>query len=325
MNNKKDLIVTLADANFIDQAKQLFSSVYFKAGWQGDYLLITHNLSSQDKAWFESRGIIVYDPPLLSDESFSEKSYPPVLFSKFYLFTSYFKKWRKIVFLDADIIVQSSLDYLLQFDKISATKAITLRLKDEFSKQKKLSHDFKRTYNLKSTAFGTGVFVLDTDLIKEDTFTSIMTLHNQFKDICQYGEESILNLYFYKKWHKLPIIFNAAPWYLEKFYGLKTNKFTAVIIHFNCYLIKPWNKESSYYKEWLDNLLLADKIDTSRPVHAAYQLSPVYLRRYLRLLKFKRFVCWLKLDHQIGELGLLIERKMPSLYKVINIRKNDFI
>jgi lipopolysaccharide biosynthesis glycosyltransferase len=110
--NKKDLIVTLADANFVDQAKQLFSSVYFKAGWAGDYLLLTNNLSDLDRAWFENKGIIVYNQPLISKEAFSEKAYPPLLFSKFYLFTRYFKKWRKVIFLDADIIVRGSLEEL---------------------------------------------------------------------------------------------------------------------------------------------------------------------------------------------------------------------
>ena len=35
ISNKKNLLVTLADNNYIDQAKQVFSSVYFNAGWSG--------------------------------------------------------------------------------------------------------------------------------------------------------------------------------------------------------------------------------------------------------------------------------------------------
>ena len=37
-------MVTLADENYIDQAKQLFSSVYWNSGWKGDYMLLAHNI-----------------------------------------------------------------------------------------------------------------------------------------------------------------------------------------------------------------------------------------------------------------------------------------
>jgi len=39
---KKSVLVTLADENYIYQAKQLFSSVYFNVGWRGDYMLLAH-------------------------------------------------------------------------------------------------------------------------------------------------------------------------------------------------------------------------------------------------------------------------------------------
>lgn len=50
---KKNLIVTLADKNYIDQAKQLFSSVYFNAGWNGDYMLLAHEISESELRWFK--------------------------------------------------------------------------------------------------------------------------------------------------------------------------------------------------------------------------------------------------------------------------------
>ena len=44
---KKNLLVTLADENYIDRAKQLFSSVYFNAGWKGDYMLLAHEIPEE--------------------------------------------------------------------------------------------------------------------------------------------------------------------------------------------------------------------------------------------------------------------------------------
>src|SRR5680860_332242 len=112
---KKNLIVTLADRNYLDTARQLFSSLYFNGEIKGDYMLITNGLSDKEKSWFENKGIIVYSPPLIDNVYFNQhRNYPPLLLSKFYLFSDYFKKWNKIIFLDADAIVQGSLKNLLK-------------------------------------------------------------------------------------------------------------------------------------------------------------------------------------------------------------------
>ena len=55
MENKKDLLVTLADRNYINQVKQLFSSVYWNAGWKGDYMLLTHEIPEKDLKWFRTK------------------------------------------------------------------------------------------------------------------------------------------------------------------------------------------------------------------------------------------------------------------------------
>jgi hypothetical protein len=47
-----NLLVAIADANHIDQAKQLFSSVYFNAGWKGDYMLMAHEIPEKELLWF---------------------------------------------------------------------------------------------------------------------------------------------------------------------------------------------------------------------------------------------------------------------------------
>ena len=45
---KQNLLVTLADKNYIQQAKQLFSSVYWNAGWKGDYMLWAHEIPEEE-------------------------------------------------------------------------------------------------------------------------------------------------------------------------------------------------------------------------------------------------------------------------------------
>ena len=57
--NHDAVLVTLADKNYIDQAKQLFSSVYWNAGWKGDYMLLAHEVPEKDLNWFREKGILV--------------------------------------------------------------------------------------------------------------------------------------------------------------------------------------------------------------------------------------------------------------------------
>ena len=326
-NNKKNLIITLTDANFVKQAKQLFASVYFNAGWEGDYMLLASNLSPEDVLWFESRGIIVYSPPLLNDSALGYKAYPPLLLSKFYLFQEYFKKWQKIIFLDADIIVQASLDRLLKLNGFNAPLAIDLRLKGEFVDQEDKLKVLRDKYDLRGPAFNSGVFIFDTDIIEGNTFKNILSFYEKYKTVSEFGDESILNLFFYKKWRLLPMIYNSTPHHMEKYYGINKNRLLAIIIHFVCAKVKPWNPQSSYYEEWSYNLERADKIDLNLRPKAPKVYSDWELYRYAKYFKQRQIICFLRplfffIDHQIGQLGLFIQKTHPNLYRRIRLKKD---
>ena len=106
MKDKKNLLVTLADRNYVEQARQLFSSVYWNAGWKGDYMLLAHEIPEEQLKWFREKGILIKKCKPFYDK----KGRPKTVLSKFYLFTPYFKKWRNIIYLDADVIVRASLE-----------------------------------------------------------------------------------------------------------------------------------------------------------------------------------------------------------------------
>lgn len=327
---KKDLLVTLADANFINQAKQLFSSVYFSAGWQGDYLLITNGISEKDLNWFRDKGILIYDAPLLDNSRQGEKTYPPIVLSKFYLFQDYFKQWNKIIFLDADIIVRGPLDYLLGLSGFSAAEAVSFRLRNEFIDDQERIKEISQKYDLRGRALATGVMVIDSDIIKQNTFKEINSLYERFKYIYQYSEESTLNLYFYKNWNILPSIYNSIPGYINKIYGIKKNKVLAVIFHFVCDTIKPWEKGNPYYQEWFDNFKKAEMIDLAKRPAALKMFSKKGFFWYTLGLQFSRFIypvtfvrkLFFYFDEQIGRLGIYLQKNNPKLYHgLLRIKK----
>ena len=218
---KKDLLVTIADKNYVNQAKQLISSVYHNSGWEGDYMLLTSGLSDDLKKGFESKGVIVYDRPYIQSEPVGRKKYPPIILSKLYLFQAEFKKWRKIIFLDSDMIVNTSLNELLNYKGLSFTKATTFKLKDEFYGDKKMLKELSLKYNFKSKAFSSAVIVIDTESLSEDTFRDLIKLLAKHNNICDYGEESVLNMYYYNNWNEIPFVYNLSPNRMKYFLVLR--------------------------------------------------------------------------------------------------------
>ena len=326
-DNKKNLIVTLADANFIAQAKQLFSSVYHNAGWEGDYLLLACGISESDKEWFRSKGILVYDAPLLSLDPVGSKKYPPIVLSKFYLFKEYFKQWNKVFFLDADIIVRGSLDGAMRFDGFTAPAA-TIRMHGELIEEDSLlKKRLLKKYKLSALPFNTGVFVIDTNIIDGTTFDRLMSLYEEFGTLNVHGEEPTLNLFFYKQWNKLEMTYNSIPAHMQRFYRMDKEKLLAYVIHF-VNSVKPWTADSPYLQEWSNNLKKAEDIDLSLRKEAAQISTETQMKCYLlnlRMVDLKR--SWhpiiLFIDRQIGQLGLFIKRKNPALYKLISLKKDE--
>lgn len=320
---KKDLLVSVADANFLPQVKQLFSSVYQNSGWEGDYMLLSDNISDSDKDWFREKGILLFCPPLLSQLKFGHRSYPPLLFSKLYLFHEYFKKWRSVVFLDSDIIVRASFSALSELPGFNAPLAITIKLKDEFIPDAKKY--LPSIYNLNGKAFTTGVFAFNTDIIKKNTLPEMIEMFNKYHELCFFGEEAILNLFFYKKWAEVIELYNYIPWYMKDFYALNDYNFPAPIIHSVC-SFKPWEDNHPNKLEWKNNLSKADEIDLNKRLPAKKIWTEGEIRHYILNIKIKRIIFITRVfikycDRQVGQIGLFIKRLSPSLYEKIKIKK----
>ncbi len=266
MGTKRNLIVTLADRNFIPQAKQLFSSVYWNAGWDGDYMLLAHEIPEEELTWFRNKGILIKKCTPLRNHKIG-KGHDPVILDKFYLFTTDFKKWEHVVFLDSDIIVKGSLNNVIKIKGFGAVNA-TINLGRQFSPGNILYDEIKRDYNIRRRSFNTGIMSFSTDIIDDNLFDKLTGLYTKFESIA-FFDESILNLYYYKKWVKIPRVFNNLYISFFIFHNLKFDKIRSVVFHFmgtyanGKYLdaSKPWDPGNPFYKEWLTNLERAEQMD----------------------------------------------------------------
>ncbi|MFA5155565.1 MAG: glycosyltransferase [Patescibacteria group bacterium] len=318
------LLVTLADRHFLDQAKQLFSSVYHNAGWQGDYLLLAHDVPDDELAWFRNKGILIYQCRPLDHGMIANNSLPAIVLTKFYLFTPYFRQWEKIIFLDADIIVQASLDKLLATTGFLAVADMfngRLRRQFEPSADPRLFAELNHQYKLHDLAFNSGVLVFGPETITDELFPRLIGLYKKFGILDTYGEQGIFNLAFYHNWRPLPVVYNFTLYDCDR-YWIRRQDLRAINIHF-IGPEKPWRPNNVFYPLWQESLALAEKIDLTCPLSAKRIWPDWEIWAYplwLRVLSMPR--AWLTLVNErlhkfLGQSGRAIKKRSPGLYDQI--------
>jgi lipopolysaccharide biosynthesis glycosyltransferase len=266
VDSRKNLLVTLADKNYLPQAKQLFSGVYWNAGWSGDYMLLSHEIPEEDLKWFRDKGIFVKKCDLLLESRWgAQNECSPVIADKFYLFLEEFKRWKNIVFLDSDILVKGSLYGLTKIKYFGAVQDVYFnRLNIQFYGP--FANKFNnKIYNWNVPAFNGGVLTFHTDIITPGLFNEISDLLKNHVAEFVYGEQTALNIYFYKKWKHLPVVYDL----FINYHGPKSQKkLKGIIVHFaGCNYQPPiplWNPENAFYKEWKANLDRAELMDLSK-------------------------------------------------------------
>ncbi|MFA5856463.1 MAG: glycosyltransferase [Candidatus Pacearchaeota archaeon] len=265
----KKLFVTLSDENYLEKAKQLFASAYFNGGWDGDFMLLAYNIPEEKLESLRKKGIIIRKCSPIKNESdiklyydYKEKEWVNIVLNKFFLFTEEFKKWDIIIFSDADIIILRSLKKLNSIKGFFAARDFLPRIKDQFvaydhlnNEEKSLYKKLELNFNFKKIAFNSGFMVFSSDIIKKDTFNKLNHLQKKYINISHLGDQGILNIFFYKKWKELPLVYNPSSYFFKDKIPIKT-----ITIHTN-YKIKAWDKESIFYHEWIKNLRLFDSIN----------------------------------------------------------------
>jgi len=264
----------LADRNFIDQAKQLFSSAYWNAGWSGEYMLFACDIPEPELKWFRDKRILVKElKPSLNKElgGIEATRYPATVVCKLDLFSGEFKKWSAVIFIDADCIIRYPLDALTKIRGFAAAcdwlpYAILewqfKRLEDlgEFNNPQTFAN-----YRLTATAFNVGVFAFNTDIITGDTQTKLKQIADKYLDLGRFPEQLCMNLLFYKKWEMLPMEYNLFAYHLHTKRRLPKKQIDGVVLHFPRWGyekgLRCWDKDNPFYDEWKNNLERAELID----------------------------------------------------------------
>jgi len=313
---KKSVLVTLADRQFLDQAKQLFASAYLAGGWDGDYLLLAHDLSDEETKPFRERGILVENCPALypdlpTESRQGDNVWPGIVWSKFYLLDEKFKRWEQVVFLDSDIIVTHSLAELAVVEGFAAVTDFSPKLRSRFSVS--LQGDFKY---LKSPAFNSGVLAYHTNIIKSDSFSRLLELARRYAPVA-HGDEAIFNLFFYRQWQSLSFVYNLPVFFWIKFCRWPAERIKGVVLHFigREDEAKPWSRDNFFYPRWYANLERFSTIDFTQIPPPAAEFPEAEIPTLARRLRWRKFLYYYpEVNYQLGQIGLKLKRSNPQLY-----------
>jgi len=260
---KRSVLVALADKQYLEPARQLFSVAFWNAGWRGDYLLLAHETSNSDTVWFSRKGIIVKHCKALPCKS--EKKGDIITASKCYLLSKYFKQWEHVIYLDVDILIRAPIDGLLDVERFGAVPSLGQTIKDNLIDLKRIDDtllsELKRNYDLNADAFNSGVMSFNTAIIEDNSFDEIRSLFNKYVKTGSFGGDQLpFNLYFYNKWIAVPAVYNRI---VEMRDERKTNakNVDGIIIHLVSFGDGPWRSTSAFHEEWRHNLDRADAMD----------------------------------------------------------------
>ena len=354
---KNNLVVTLANKQYVEQAKQVFSSLYFNATWDGDYMLLAYQVPKQELTWFLERGILIKEceevfapdelkelykqKEIVAKEKFEEMHslvYVGAVINKFHLFTKEFKKWGRIIFIDADMTARASLQRLTQVNGLWAVRDMFgPKLKQHFSHgDNMLLQKLKLAFNLNEPAFNDGFFAFSTDIIKEETYFELKELFKKYYPITRCVEQSILNLFFYQRWKKLPPIYNVVTKIFSENPG-------TIITHY-AGSNKPQKIGPLFYPAWKDLLEKSEGIqDVNAPngnpkKFSAYQLwaTSLHMNSVLEIrytmIRIKQIQ--LKIENAIdialdalaakaGKSGAILKKRLPKIYHLIKDMQNE--
>ncbi len=254
---KKDILITLADKGYLEQAKQLFYSAVANGGWQGDLMLLAYELADADLRWFTEKGIIIFHCPKWDVQGGSDGSYswPPVVWHKMHILKPYFRQWRTIVFLDGDIIVRSSIRALAEVSGFSAVRCRT-RIRDECihpihaylkGLNWRLLGEVHRTYDLDRKGFNSGLIAFPSSVIWDDLFDKVVEIQKKYSSVFMIPEQVTFNLIF-REWNALPDAYSMYPIDIALYTHMRPEEIEGIAIHF--ILEKPWIKTHPFYGEW---------------------------------------------------------------------------
>lgn len=273
-NNQNHALALLADNNYLEYTKQMFYSARRYGNWRDELLLIAFEIPDDERLqWFRERNIKIEH---ISRNEFDFQNIPDdkaVFFAKLHLFKPRYNRYRKIIFLDTDMIIRKDINKLKEFNSFAAADdCFQYPLIHQLSRPGKPYEDaeINEHYSqdtLKKISFNTGVMVIPTEHNNEEHYQKLVQLTDKFGMQSVFFDQGVLNLHFIHSRKRIPYVYN--DYYASEYFnrrGLlrRFNDRDAVILHI-IHPCKPWDERCTYHGEWKRRLHAALTEKMPRP------------------------------------------------------------
>ncbi len=315
------LLVLVSDRGYLNFSRQVFYAAHRYGNWKGEYALITGDTGNEDLSWFKQRNIHILDLPPVTKRKINQ--WPPVIFQKLYLLHPVMKRWKQVVYLDTDILIQRDINPLARYGPFAAhteNGSLSIRgqlLPDEAltGEGKALLKELSQSYNLKRTAFNVGVMAFYPHQLEEGLFEKAKSLMNRYEPLLRLPEQALFNLVFYRQWKKIPATYNDYTYY--KYSDISNSQYKQ-LVKSHSYILhfigknKPWHRESYFYPRWHKNLSQADSMPHAEQTGDNPGKATVLIRRIYRNI----YLIYMYLAHLSWLTGRLMQNNTPGLYRV---------
>jgi len=231
MSTPRTVFVTLCDEKYLEYAKLTICELRTAGQWYGDTVLITVDCNAPEE-FLQKYSIQQYHVQH-TDTSLLLKAYEKyplasndnrhlgklTQWDKFYIFSEYFRKWDRVLFMDAGMRIYKSIHIL--FTLPWNGKFLAPSGGDPYSETNRLSTQIRHKENPDAAAalyadypqhlfetqdFLNGIFMYDTSLLDKVSMANMVVAMNKYP-LCGCNEMTIMNLFFNVKlnvWERMP-------------------------------------------------------------------------------------------------------------------------
>ena len=213
----------ITDLAYFEKAKKTIIDVRSKGNWNGSIVLATidfdlntnfkdfYNITEVKFAQIDKKELLKNIGPQGFTNSDKRELNKLNQWEKLHIFDTYFKKWERVIFLDAGLRVLDDVKYLLELDYKNKILAPIDGKHYEHNKfQFQLSYDKPEMINslvnefdysiMQSNFMLNCIWIYDTNIIDVCNKTELIEYMNKYP-ICKTNEMGIMNLLFHFKYH----------------------------------------------------------------------------------------------------------------------------
>jgi len=200
----KKILVLVADKNYMQHVKYLFTNIVSEGKWDGDLCLIYNGEEDEPINEFLNTDIIII-----------KKKINNPYYAKLYLFSEFFKKWDVLMYMDCDFVIFDSLNDLpipnneiLMDQEPFYIHQYFCQGEDEGQRQVKLMELRAKNLNIDVLGYNSGFMYIDTKIISSNTESELFNFKNELQTYNNHtnpsgGDQPIINLFFLDKIKKI--------------------------------------------------------------------------------------------------------------------------